>query len=124
MNEARVLLFYERLLPGSQLVNRLQDLGYQVVTVTETSKIVSTAKKEKPLFIVMDVKSVKGSVSQTIQAIRGASEIKHLPILCFATKQDGNLQDEAVKAGANLVALDEALLQQMPQLLDHLLQIE
>lgn len=124
MSEPRVLLFYERLLPGSQLVNRLQDLGYRVVTVAELGEVVEMAKKEKPLFMALDVKSVRGSVPQTIRAVRESAELQHIPILCFATRGDGDLQQAAVGAGANLVALEDALLQQMPQLLDHLLQIE
>jgi PleD family two-component response regulator len=124
MSEPRVLLFYERLLPGSQLVNRLQDLGYQVTTVTALKDVITTAKKETPLFMILDVKSTRGSIPETIRGIRGAAELKHIPILCFATKRDDKLPDEAVAAGANLVAFDDALLQQMPQLLDHLLQIE
>src|SRR5437588_6682989 len=110
MTQPLALLFYERLLPGSQLVNRLQDLGYRVQTITDASEILSAAKKEKPMFMALDVKSAKGSVPKAIRSIRGTPETRHIPILCFGTRQDATLHKEAAAAGANLVALEDALL--------------
>ena len=34
MTQPLALVFYEKLMPGSQLVNRLQDLNYRVQAVT------------------------------------------------------------------------------------------
>jgi CheY-like chemotaxis protein len=124
MTKPVALIFYERLLPGSQLVNRLQDLGYRVQTVTNPSHVLTVAKKEKALFILMDLKIQSGSTAWVIQDLKKHPDTAHIPILGFGTKKEEKLQQEATKAGANLVALDDALLQQLPQLLDHLLQIE
>src|SRR5438445_9362650 len=38
MTTPLALVFYENLLPGSQLVNRLQDLGYRVQTIGDRSE--------------------------------------------------------------------------------------
>ncbi len=40
MTEPLALVLYERLLPGSQVVNRLQDLRYRVQTVAEARLLV------------------------------------------------------------------------------------
>ena len=51
MTQPLALVLYEKLLPGSQLVNRLQDLNYRVQTVTEPSTLVECAEQSKPMLV-------------------------------------------------------------------------
>src|SRR5437762_11721543 len=98
MTKPVALVFYERLLPGSQLVNRLHDLGYRVETVTDASHVFSTAQKEKVLFILMDLKTQSGSTAWIIKDLKKHPDTAHIPILGFATKKEEKLQQEATKA--------------------------
>ena len=43
MTKPLALVFYERLMPGSQLVNGLQDLGYRVLAITEAALLMPCA---------------------------------------------------------------------------------
>ena len=43
------ILLYENLIPGSQLINRLQDLGYRVETINDARLLVELAEREKAL---------------------------------------------------------------------------
>ena len=49
------IVFYERLMPGSQLVNRLQDLNYRVLAVNNPALLAATAKRETPLLMFIDL---------------------------------------------------------------------
>ena len=40
MTQPLALVLYEKLLPGSQLVNRLQDLNYRVQVIPDAEKLV------------------------------------------------------------------------------------
>ena len=62
MTTPLALVFYEHLLPGSQLVNRLQDLGYRVQTVAEACALVAQAELARPLVVVADLASAKADV--------------------------------------------------------------
>lgn len=124
MTKPLALVFYEELLPGSQLVNRLQDLGYRVHTVTQLSELSAAAGKEKPMVILMDLKTRSGSSASVIAEIKGAEPTSHLPILAFTGKKDRKLQESATQSGASLVAFDDAILQQLPQLLEQVLQVD
>jgi CheY-like chemotaxis protein len=124
MTKPLALIFYEELLPGSQLVNRLQDLGYRVQTITSTSDLLPAAEKQKPMLILADLKTRSGDVAAVIGQIRNSARTSHLPILAFTGKKDRKLQESATKAGANLVAFDDAILQQLPQLLEQVLQVD
>jgi len=118
------LVFYERLMPGSQLANRLQDLGYRVSTVTDLGALNGAVEKEMPMVIVMDLTSERGDVNAVIRDLRGAEKTQHIPIVAFASKANKKAMDDAVNAGAKLVAVDEAVLTQLPQLLEQALEVE
>lgn len=111
-------------MPGSQLVNRLQDIGYRVSTVTDISALVSHAAKEGPMVIVMDLTSERGDVNAAIKELRSGDGTAHIPIVAFTSKTNKKAQNAAVEAGAKLVAVDDAILRQLPQLLEQALEVE
>jgi len=55
MTQPLALIFYERLMPGSQLVNRLQDLNYRVQVVGDLASFHSCAQDERPLLAIVDL---------------------------------------------------------------------
>ena len=124
MTKPLALVFYERLLPGSRLVNRLQDLGYRVQTITEAGTLAGQARSETPLVIVMDMQSARGDMGAVIQEIRKNAGTAHIPILAFAESKNKELQTAATLAGANLVAVDDAVIPQLPHLLEQILMLE
>lgn len=123
MTTPLALVFYEHLLPGSQLVNRLQDLGYRVQTVTEVGALLSQAELAKPLVVVADLASAKADVCAVICQLRQNLATQHIPVLAFTDKKKKKLQTTAREAGATLVAVDDAILRQLPQLLEQVLQV-
>ena len=46
MLQPLAIVFYERLMPGSQLVNRLQDLNYRVLALNNAARLVATVQRE------------------------------------------------------------------------------
>lgn len=124
MTKPLALVFYERLLPGSQLANRLQDLGYRVQNVTDAALLIRTARSEKPMIAIVDLVTDRANMCAIIKDLRADGEISHIPVIGFAGQKDKRIQDEAAKCGATLVALDDALLPQLPHLLEHALRVE
>ena len=124
MTTPLALVFYENLLPGSQLVNRLQDLGYRVRTVSDVQTLALQALQEKPLVIVADLASATSDVCNTIRELKKNPETRHIPVLAFTEPENGELQAAATTAGATMVAGNDAILDQLPQLLDQALQVE
>jgi len=124
MTKPLALLFYERLMPGSQLANRLQDLGYRVQTVAEPSLLAATAAREKPMVMLLDLVTNRANLCAIIKEMREGQETGHIPAVVFAGLKEQRLRDDAAKSGAALVALDDALLPQLPQLLEHVLRVE
>ena len=111
-------------MPGSQLVNRLQDENYRVLTATETDRLLSLATGEKPLLIFADLVFESADVSSAIARLRQDSATAHIPIIAFAAPESKDLMNAAQKAGATLVVSDAALLTHLPQLLEQALQVE
>ncbi|MEK7675400.1 MAG: hypothetical protein AAB676_06155 [Verrucomicrobiota bacterium] len=123
MTTPLALVFYEHLLPGSQLVNRLQDLGYRVQTVAEAGALVAQAELARPLVVVADLASAKADVCAVIRQLRQNLATQHIPVLAFTDKRKKKLQTAARDAGATMVAVDDAILRQLPQLLEQVLQV-
>ena len=49
------LVFYERLLPGSRISNRLADLGWRVTEAKAPGDIVPLVRTERPLLVIAEV---------------------------------------------------------------------
>ena len=123
MTQPLALVLYERLLPGTQLVNRLQDSGYRVQTVHEPGELIATAEQAKPLIVFADLESTKVKVVDLIAQLRQNEATKHLPVVAFALDDHKELQAAAGNAGAVLTS-EAALLHHLPQVLDAALQLD
>jgi CheY-like chemotaxis protein len=124
MKQPLALLLYEKLLPGGQLVNRLQDLGYRVQPVPAPGDLVPTAEREKPLLAFVDLEPRFEQICQAISGLRQNSATRHIPVIAFAAPQSAEAQEAARRAGATLVVNDAALLLHLGQFLDQALQVD
>jgi CheY-like chemotaxis protein len=123
MSSPLALVYYEKLLPGSQVVNRLQDMGYRVHAVADAGTLAACAEQEKPLLILADLGSSRVKVCDVISELRRNPATEHLPVIAFAREDETGLQKAARAAGATLVVSEAGLLNQLPQLLDQALQV-
>jgi CheY-like chemotaxis protein len=123
MTRPLALIFYERLMPGSQLVNRLQDLNYRVLVVNDVSALAATAQREQAMLLILDLEA-RGEVLATIGKIRKDPATSHLPIITFAPDNKKELFAAAQKAGASLIIGETALASHLPQLLDQAMHID
>jgi CheY-like chemotaxis protein len=117
------IVFYERLMPGSQLVNRLQDLNYRVLAVSNPALLAATAKRETPLLLFVDLEA-RGDITGAIGKIRAEASTSHLPIIAFAPDGKPDLLAAAQTAGANLTVTESALAGHLPQMLEQALHLE
>ena len=119
MTSPCAVLCYEKLLPGSQVAVRLEDLGYQVEVLNDLEKLAGAARRAKPIVVLVDMEA--GKAASAIENLRKAEETSHIPVLAFADKED---EESARTAGADLVTGKEALLAQLPSLLSRVLELK
>ncbi len=124
MTQPLALVVYEKLLPGSQLVNRLQDLKYRVQVVADAGKLVECAEQAKPMLVLADLESKQHNVCAALGRLKQNGSTKHVPVIAFARDDAAELQSAARSAGATLVVSDAAILTHLPQFLDQALQVE
>ena len=121
MTPPLALLLYEKLLPGTQLVNRLQDLGWRVQVLHDEGTLAGAAEEHKPLLVFADLASSRKNVRDAITALRQNEKTRHVPVIAFTADQDKKAFDAALTAGATLVANDSAILQHLSQFIDQAL---
>ena len=124
MTQPLALIFYERLMPGSQLANRLQDLNYRVLAVNDLAVLPARVRAETPLLVLADLGSGGHTVCQAIAALKADAATQHIPVLAFAAENAAPLMEAAQKAGATLVAGETAMVNHLPQLLNQVLQVD
>lgn len=124
MMQPLALVVYEKLLPGSQLVNRLQDLNYRVQAIPDADKLVEVAERSTPMLVLADLETTRNNVTSAISRLRQNSATKHLPIIAFTQAEDPAVLQAAQAAGATLVVTDTAILNHLPQLLEQALRVE
>jgi len=109
-------------MPGSQLVNRLQDLHYRVQVLSDPAQLMDFAQDGGPMVVFADL--VGNEISAAIGRLKQNRETAHIPIIAFADDKEVQLQDAARQAGANLVVTDGAVLAHLPQLIEQALQTD
>ena len=124
MTQPLAMLLYEKLLPGGQLVNRLQDLGYRVLPVPDTAEFVVAAEREKPLVAVVDLEPRHANAAAAIAALRAHPATAHIPVIAFATVRNEAAQEQARQAGATLVTHDTTIVAHLGQFLEKALQVD
>ena len=118
------IVFYEDLMPGSQLVNRLQDLQYRVQVVADPAELAACAKSAGPMLILADLVSTRGDICALIKKLRSNPASWHVPVIAFADEAEETLRAAAVGAGATLVVTDAAMLTHLTQFIERALQVE
>ena len=124
MTEPLALVLYEKLLPGSQLVNRLQDLKYRVQTVSDTTLLVECCDQAKPMLVLADLRSAQQDVCAAIGKLKSNPSTQHIPVIAFGAEEQPELQKTALAAGVSLIVSESALLNHLSECLDQALSLE
>jgi response regulator RpfG family c-di-GMP phosphodiesterase len=123
MSKPLALVYYSNLLPGSQLANRLQDLGYRVQSLDTVALLPPACEREKPLVVIAELLPATDACAAIAQ-LKNNPATQHIPVLAFSPVHDAATQALAIEAGVALLAGNAAISEQLPQLLDQILQIE
>ena len=118
------IVFHESLLPGSQIANRLTDLGWRVQTVNIAANVPDLVRREPPMLLIAELALRHGDFCGVIKELKRDPAVAHVPVLAYTPLKNQKLQDAAVAAGARLVAANSAILDQLPQLLEYALAVE
>ena len=116
------LIYYQKLLPGSTLANRLRDLNYRVHAATSPAELLSVAQSEGPMLLAVDVNGDMAALGDMIRRLRSETRTLHVPILAFAEAEEH--QAAARAAGATLAVSDAALSSHLEQLLEQVLRLD
>ncbi|HEY3862259.1 MAG TPA: hypothetical protein VGO59_10260 [Verrucomicrobiae bacterium] len=123
MSKPLALLYYSNLMPGSQLAGRLQDLGYRVQAVNGAAQLPSACESEMPLVVIAELAPMV-EACDAIARIKANPATQHIPVLGFARARDAATQTQAREAGVSLLAADAGIAEQLPPLLDQILQVD
>ncbi len=124
MMQPLALVLYERLLPGSQLVNRLQDMSYRVQTVADAAALVELAERFRPMLLLADFECSKIDICAAIARLKQNDATKHIPVIGFGGNGAETQQSAALAAGVTLLVSDTAILHHLSECLDRALQVE
>jgi PleD family two-component response regulator len=124
MTQPLALVLYERLLPGSQVVNRLQDLNYRVHTLSSPERLVQSAIETKPLVVLADLDWANANIHAAFASLKQNPATQHLPIIAFGSEKVIASAESAKTAGITLLVGETAILQHLPQILDQAVQVE
>ena len=124
MTQPLALVVYEKLLPGSQLLNRLQDLNYRVQAIANADSLVESAEQTKPMLVLAGLESSRQNVCAALTRLKQNPATQHLPIIAFGGENAPDLQAAARAAGATLVVSETAILSHLAQFLEQALQVE
>jgi CheY-like chemotaxis protein len=114
----------ENMVLGTQLVDRLQQLGYRVEVLADPGQLSSQTRAAKPFVIVSDLVYRGMDLVPVFKSLRHGKETEHIPIIGMTTSPNQQLHADAVAAGASVVAMESGILAQLPQLLEMALAVD
>jgi PleD family two-component response regulator len=123
MSKPLALLYYSNLMPGTQLSNRLLDLGYRVHILADMAHLAESCQREKPLVVVAEILPDSPAFASITQ-LKKDPATQHIPVLGYSAGQDAALQQQATDAGVALLAGNAAIAEHLPRLLDQVLQVD
>jgi CheY-like chemotaxis protein len=111
-------------MPGSRLVNLLQDLKYRVQVISDPALLVGSAEQAKPMLALVDLESPRNDVCGAIARLKRNAGTQHIPVIAFGAENGSTRESAAKDAGVTLVVGESALLNHLPQVLEQALQVE
>jgi CheY-like chemotaxis protein len=124
MTKPLALLLHEKLMPGSQLANKFEELDYRVVTLSDPAQLADYVRVEMPMIVVADLSNRRGDVLAAIAAMAGETATAHVPVIAYSAREDEKQRESALKAGVKILATDATITPHLPQFLEHALQID
>jgi len=124
MTQPLALILYKQLLPGSQVVNRLRDMGYRVQVIADPASVVECAEHAKPMLVLADLNCVETATCAALARLRNHEPTRHLPVIGFGGDGKAEVQSAALAAGVTLVVSEAAILHHLPECLDQALRVE
>lgn len=121
MPQPLALVFYERLLPGQPLINRLRDLDYRVGTVDAPGNILAAAARERPMLVFLELGARAAEVCAVIRKLRASGDTAHIPVFVWPGHLEKPLREHAVHqaqiAGASVLNPGPRMIEQLPELI-------
>jgi CheY-like chemotaxis protein len=114
----------ENMVLGTQLVDRLQELGYRVEILSDANHLSDQTRAARPFVIVSDLVSRGTDLAPMIKGLRHDQATAHIPIIGMTTNPNQQFHADAIAAGASVVAMESGILAQLPQLLDMALAVD
>jgi CheY-like chemotaxis protein len=119
MTQPLALLVHEKLLPGSQLANRLQDTGWRVQALNDPAVLAAAAAECRPMIVLADLQSTRTAVAECIGELRRQPATAHVPVIAYSRNPDE--QAAALQSGATLAVDEAVILQHLAQFIDQAL---
>lgn len=124
MTQPLAIVLYERLLPGSQLINRLQDLHYRVHALSDPCLLASTCQELTPLIVIADLDCGSSGTLSAIAELRANPATQHLPVIGFCA-ETSPMSARASEAGTlTAFTTDTAVVNHLKQILDQALRLD
>lgn len=124
MKKPLALLLHEKLMPGSQVSSKFEEMEYRVRALADPAALAETAKREMPMLVVADLSNRRGDVLAAIAALSADEATAHVPVIAYATHEDERLREAARKAGVKVLATDATIVPHLGPFVDHALQLE
>lgn len=128
MTRPLALVFYENLLTGSQLMNRLNELGYRAAIVHNLATLPAQAVEDRPLAVLMELGAMADRVCAVTRSLRADQTTSHIPVITYLGALDPDLAkrtaENARTAGARVVAMGSNVVSQLDELLEQALRLD
>ena len=124
MKKPLAVLLHEKLMPGSQLASKLEELDYRVLTLLDPADLAETVRREQAMVVLADLSNRRGDVLRAVASLQRDTATAHVPVIAYAAHEDEKQRESALQAGVRVMATDATILPHLPQFLEHALRLD
>lgn len=124
MTHPLALLLHDKMMPGSKLGTKFEELDFRVATLADPAELLATAKREMPMIVAADLTNRRGDVLEAIRALHAEETTAHIPVIAYAAREDDKVREAALQAGVKVMATETTVLPHLAQFIEHALHVE
>ena len=113
----KILAVVDDLMFTVKIADAAKRVGLDVEFLKSEHDVMDKATHEKPLLIIIDLNNNSVHPLNLIGKLKSDGDLKRISLICYLSHVQGELKQQALEAGANIVMARSAFSQNLQQIL-------
>ncbi len=121
MTQPIAIHVFDNLILGVSITSALENLGYQVRRLDNSSELARKAAEIKPFLVVIDLTTKMGDADAAIRSLKREPMLQHIRTIAYGDHRNEALLESARQAGADVVTSNGSMASHLAEVVQQAL---